>query len=140
MTDLQRDMGLAYLFIAHDLSVVAHISHRVAVPYVGRLVELAETEDLYFRPRHPYTQALMLAVPTVDTNREFEPLTLGGEVPNPVNPPSRVPVSYSLRLRRETMRGHCSGLTGDRNQPLRGLPPGGGVGLERGGISELQRR
>ena len=88
LMDLQEKLGLSYLFIAHDLSVVAQISTRVAVLYVGRLVEVAPVEKIFFSPRHPYTWALMSAVPTIDTDLPFEPIRLAGEIPNPADPPS----------------------------------------------------
>jgi oligopeptide/dipeptide ABC transporter ATP-binding protein len=88
LKELQNFFNVAYLFIAHDLSVVAHISTRVAVLYVGHLMEMANTDDIFFAPRHPYTQALMSAVPTVDAKHNFEPIALTGEVPNPANPPA----------------------------------------------------
>ncbi|QJT09577.1 ABC transporter ATP-binding protein [Oceanidesulfovibrio marinus] len=87
LADLQREMRVSYLFIAHDLSVVAQISDRVAVLYVGRLVELAPTEAIFFEPLHPYTHALLSAVPTVDEDVPFEPIALEGEVPDPSDPP-----------------------------------------------------
>jgi oligopeptide/dipeptide ABC transporter ATP-binding protein len=88
LKDLQKWTGVTYLFIAHDLSVVAHISTRVAVLYVGKLMELAATEKLFFSPKHPYTHALMSAVPTIDVARQFTPIALQGEIPNPANPPA----------------------------------------------------
>ena len=87
LMDLQGQLGLTYLFIAHDLSVVAQISSRVAVMYVGRLMELAPTAKLFERPMHPYTRALMSAVPSIDPDAGFDPTALTGEIPNPVNPP-----------------------------------------------------
>jgi len=88
LMDLQKELSLTYLFIAHDLSVVAHISSSVAVLYVGRLVELASTDKLFSTPLHPYTRALLSAIPTVNQNQSFTPLKLEGDIPNPANPPS----------------------------------------------------
>ena len=88
LVDLQAEFGLTYLFIAHDLSVVAHISKRVAVMYLGRFVELAPTNELFYAPKHPYTEALMSAIPEVDPDIEMTPVHLEGEIPSPVNPPS----------------------------------------------------
>jgi len=87
LQDLQQEMGLTYLFIAHDLSVVRHISDRVAVMYVGRIVELADVDGLFARPRHPYTEALLSAVPVPDPTRRSKRLLLSGEVADPSNPP-----------------------------------------------------
>ncbi len=87
LEDLQKDFGLTYLFIAHNLSVVKHISDRIAVMYLGKMVELAKTEDLFMRPRHPYTEALMSAIPIPDPDLKMHRITLVGDVPSPINPP-----------------------------------------------------
>lgn len=88
LQDLQQEFGLTYLFIAHDLSVVEHISNRVAVMYVGKIVEISETENLFVNPAHPYTEALISAVPKTDPELKSQPIILKGEVADPSNPPA----------------------------------------------------
>ena len=87
MMDLQRELGLTYLFVAHDLSVVKHISDRIAVMYVGKMVEMAPADSLFAAPRHPYTEALLSSVPEPDPRARRERVPLQGEVANPANPP-----------------------------------------------------
>ncbi len=87
LQDLQAEFSLTYLFIAHDLSVIQHISDQVAVMYVGKIVEQAETEELFLNPKHPYTEALLSAIPKPDPDALLDEITLEGEVPSPASPP-----------------------------------------------------
>jgi oligopeptide/dipeptide ABC transporter ATP-binding protein len=87
MMDLQRELGLAYLFISHNLAVVEHISHRIAVMYLGRIVEYTDKKTLFLRPLHPYTESLLLAVPVPDPTIKRQKRVLPGDVPSPINPP-----------------------------------------------------
>jgi peptide/nickel transport system ATP-binding protein/oligopeptide transport system ATP-binding protein len=88
LIDLQEEFQLAYLFVSHDLAVVEHIGHRIAVMYLGRIVELAGNEDLFDRPLHPYTEALLAAAPQAEPGGKRERIILQGDVPSPINPPS----------------------------------------------------
>jgi oligopeptide/dipeptide ABC transporter ATP-binding protein len=117
LMDLQEEFGLSYLFVAHDLAVVEHISHRVAVMYLGRIVELADTQSLFTRPQHPYTEALLSAVPVPDPASARNRIILAGDVPSPVNPPpgcrfhTRCPYAEArcrveAPLMREVATGH----------------------------------
>ena len=135
LLDLQSRLDLSYLFVAHDLSIVKHISHRVAVMYVGKIAELAPTEDLFHRPQHPYTSALMKAVPVADPDKRTALKGLPGEVANPADPPKgcyfhpRCPFAVDV-CRHET-------------PALRELAPGHHVACHRaeeldlGGIDDL---
>lgn len=86
MQDLQEQLGLTYIFVTHDLSVVKHISNKIAVMYLGNLVEYSETEDLFANPAHPYTRALLASVPTIDLEKAQEIQTIAGEITSPINP------------------------------------------------------
>ncbi len=88
LKDLQIELNLTYLFIAHDLSVVEHICDRVGVMYLGRIVEMAKTDELFYNPLHPYTEALMSAIPAADPDLVMKPIMLSGEIPSPIDPPS----------------------------------------------------
>ena len=88
LRDIQRRIGLTYLYISHDLSTVRHICDRVAVMYLGKIVEVADTEELFNNPLHPYTRALMSAIPIPDPKHKTERIVIPGEVPSPINPPS----------------------------------------------------
>jgi len=91
LEELQESFQLTYLFISHDLSVVKHISDRVAVMYLGKILEVADTETLFATPKHPYTEALLSAVPKTDPLHKTQRILLEGEVPDPTNPPSGCP-------------------------------------------------
>jgi len=88
LQDLQKDLGLAMLFISHDLAIVEHMTHRVAVMYLGKIVEMAPRKEIFTAPRHPYTKALLSAVPVPEPGAIRNPIILKGDVPSPINPPS----------------------------------------------------
>jgi peptide/nickel transport system ATP-binding protein len=134
LKDLQAEFGLSYLFVAHDLNVVRYFSDRVAVMYVGRLAELASTDDLFTKPRHPYTEALLSAVPKSAPDEVRERIILKGEIPNPAAPPSGCyfhprcryaqPVCQVEVPRWEEVRpGHFSACHFAKELDLRGVSP-----------------
>jgi oligopeptide transport system ATP-binding protein len=116
LKDLQREFQLTYLFISHDLSVVRHISDRVAVMYLGKVVEVADKTVLYERPIHPYTQALLSAVPVPDPTREVKRILLEGDLPSPANPPAGC--QFHPRCR------HCMEVCRTTVPPLKEAEPG----------------
>jgi oligopeptide transport system ATP-binding protein len=116
LMDLQQKFGLTYLFIAHDLKVVEHISNRVAVMYLGKIAELAEAEDLYRNPQHPYTKALLSAIPVPDPRANKDRVILTGDVPSPINPPAgcffhpRCPIAESQCQQKSPVLKNTSAL------------------------------
>jgi len=135
LLDLQDRLGLSYLFVAHDLSVVKHVSHRVAVMYVGKIVEIAPTRSLFARPRHPYTEALLSAVPVPDPRRRSRRIVLAGDVADPANVPPGCPFhprcAYAVeRCRaeppalRELAPGHCASCHRAEELSLAGVGEG----------------
>ena len=116
LKDLQEALGLTYLFIAHDLGVVEYISDRVAVMYLGRIVEIATTPDLYRTPKHPYTQALLSAVPSIDPSKRRQRILLPGDVPSPAN----VPKGCAFHTRCP----HAMSICREQTPPLKEYEPG----------------
>jgi oligopeptide/dipeptide ABC transporter ATP-binding protein len=125
LKDLQERLHLAYLFIAHDLNVVAHLSDRVAVMYLGRIVELADRDAIYSSPRHPYTRSLLAAVPVADPDLARERAVLRGDMPSAMRPPSGCP----FHPRCPEAQAECSQLT----ESLVEVEPGHWVACHRAG-------
>jgi oligopeptide/dipeptide ABC transporter ATP-binding protein len=130
MLDLQDRLGIAYLFVAHDLSVVKHVSHRVAVMYVGKIVEIAPTKSLFATPRHPYTEALLSAVPVPDPRRRAQRIVLQGDVADPSDPPPGCAFHPRCRYAVEQCRRETPALTE--------VAPGHAVRCLRAGELELR--
>jgi peptide/nickel transport system ATP-binding protein len=130
MLDLQDRLGIAYLFVAHDLSVVKHVSHRVAVMYVGKIVEIAPTKSLFATPRHPYTEALLSAVPVPDPRRRAQRIVLQGDVADPSDPPPGCAFHPRCRYAVEQCRRETPMLTE--------VAPGHAVRCLRAGELELR--
>ena len=145
LQDLQRELGLTYLFISHGLAVVEHISSRVAVMYLGKIVEIASSKDLYANPLHPYTQALLSAIPVPDPKIKRERIILKGDVPTPINPPSgcrfRTRCPFAIKEcaeivpeLREIAPGHtaaCIRIPGYQSAPIKEtqMSAGDGTGI-----------
>ena len=107
LMDMQQELGLTYLFVAHDLSVVEHVSDRVAVMYLGKLVEVAPTTALFYQPLHPYTEALMSAIPSLDPDEVMKPVILEGEIPNPAGSPLGAPTGCPFHPRCAYAQATC---------------------------------
>ena len=124
LDDLQDELGLSYVFVAHDLSVVRHVSDRIAVMYLGKIMELSPGEELYAKPIHPYTAALLNAVPIPDPreNRSRERIVLEGEPPNPIDPPTRLRLPHALPARDRDLPHGRAAADRVRQRPPRRLP------------------
>ena len=118
LEELQEQMGMTYLFVSHDLSMVRHISHRVGVMYLGHMVELASAEELYSHMLHPYTQALMSAVPIADPDlaAQSSRIVLQGDVPQPIDPPPGCPFASRCR--------YCKPVCRQQRPEMREVSPG----------------
>jgi oligopeptide/dipeptide ABC transporter ATP-binding protein len=118
LQDLQRQLGLSYLFIAHDLAVVKHIATRVAVMYLGRVVEIGDKHRVFAAPRHPYTEALLQAIPLPSPGPRVERKLLGGDVPSPINPPSGCHLHPRCAYAQAICSQQAPTLTGDRHHAV----------------------
>jgi len=138
LADLRAERNMAYLFIAHNLAVVEHFSDEVAVMYLGRIVEKADARELYANPKHPYTTALLSAVPEPDPRRKRDRIVLGGEVPSPADPPGGCPFHPRCQLTREAAAKGAADPSATVSVVQRGL--GGTISLrvlDFGGVTEV---
>ena len=132
LMDLQDELGLAYLFVCHDLGVVEHIGHRIAVMYLGQIVELAAKDELFAEPLHPYTQALIDAAPMPDPRAKRERLFIEGDVPTPDQPAVRLPLPHPLPLRLRALQRRGAGPAHDAGWGAAGgLSPHRGLNVRR---------
>ncbi|TVR55034.1 MAG: ATP-binding cassette domain-containing protein [Puniceicoccaceae bacterium] len=132
LNDLQRELGLSYLFIAHDLSVVRHISDRIAVMYLGKIVELAPAEELFQNPLHAYTKALISAIPVPDPRRRSKRILLQGDVPSPIDPPEGCAFAYRSWIK-------CSDEEKRRPGEFKEVAPGHWVEVHPGTVENWER-
>ena len=141
LEELKEKLQLTYLFIAHDLSVVRHISDRVAVMYLGHIVEVANRQELYDNPLHPYTRALLSAIPIPDPDmeEERERIILRGELPSPMSPPEGCVLPHPVPDHGGRVQGRDAGAPRGQPGPLGGLHPGGRI-RERGKSVGYERR
>jgi peptide/nickel transport system ATP-binding protein/oligopeptide transport system ATP-binding protein len=144
LRDLQRRLGLAYIFISHDLAVVKHIADRVAVMYLGRIVESAPASQLFASPRHPYTRALLSAIPVASPRARRERVILQGDVPSPINPPSGCHLHLRCPYAIERCRAERPALVSDQEHTTachrwRELPPGAAMVGEEARPAALEK-
>ncbi len=132
LVDLQDEFGMALLFISHDLAIVEHLTHRVAVMYLGKIVELADRRTLFAKSHHPYTRALLSAVPVPDPTAKRQRIILTGDVPSPINPPTRLPVPHALPVRVRSLPGGGAGAAAGGRGARVGVPPGSCAGRAGG--------
>ncbi|MCL1990351.1 MAG: dipeptide ABC transporter ATP-binding protein [Defluviitaleaceae bacterium] len=121
LKDLQKELNLTYLFISHDLGVVRHISDKIIVMYLGKVMEISESEALFNRPRHPYTKALLSAIPTIDFDNPKEKLILQGDVPTPLDPPTGCPFHTRCPFAIEACKQTVPAVEPQKDDPTHGV-------------------